>query len=508
MSIYSRQSRTSESWLDAENLLQATMQVLLARKWLILGTTILTFALTAVGTWLTKPVYQSSASLLVKKERFDAALTPEQIIATGQPDRHLTEEEINSEVEILNSPSLHEEVVKRLGMEKEFAGRSRNSVLAKLTKDSPDEKLGAIAQAVAVLQKNLTVEPGKKSNIIKINYKANDRLQAAQVVETLYTVYQERHIRLRQSTGAKDFFAEQAATTRTKLEEKEEALKRLSALPNTHLLNQHIEAQMRQLNEFEVTWQNTRTAIAESEARINSLSQQLAQEPERLQTEERIARRTAPDAIRSQLFTLELRRSELLSKYKPNHRLIRDLDKDLEKARRMVEQVEKAPAESMVTSTLNPLRQRLIDTLTTERSNLASLQEKERALAATVRQTAAKTRELGLRGYEQRKLDREREMADQAYQLYAKKGEESRVSSALDKEGIINIQVAEAARVPYQATSPNVLLNLIVGLIGGLILGLAATFTVEYFYPTTKLSQPVAAMSKYNKSVSQFGSTR
>jgi polysaccharide biosynthesis transport protein len=125
-----------------------------------------------------------------------------------------------------------------------------------------------------------------------------------------------------------------------------------------------------------------------------------------------------------------------------------------------------------------------------------------------VRQTAAKTRELGLRGYEQRKLDREREMADQAYQLYAKKGEESRVSSALDKEGIINIQVAEAARVPYQATSPNVLLNLIVGLIGGLILGLAATFTVEYFYPTTKLSQPVAAMSKYNKSVSQFGSTR
>ncbi|MBS1808504.1 MAG: hypothetical protein JST84_09960 [Acidobacteria bacterium] len=506
--MYSRQNRQPETWLDSENILRSVGQVLYARKWLIFGATVLTFTLTAVGTWLTKPVYVTSASVLVKKERFDAAVTPEQIIATGQPDRHLTEEEINSEVEILNSSSLHEAVVQRLELYKEFEGRQRNSVLAKLSQESSDAKLTAIGKAVTRLQNNLTIEPGKKSNLIKITYKANDREQAVRVVNTLCELYQARHIRLRQNDGTNDFFTQQAESMRQKLDEKEDALKRLSTLPNTQLLNQQIEAQMRQRNEFDVALQNTRTSIAEIEARINSLRQQIAKEPERLQTEERIARRTAPDAIRSQLFALELRRSELLNKYKPGHRIIQDLEKDLEKARRMVEQVEKAPAESLVTSTLNPLRQRLIDTLTTEQSNLASLREKERSLTTNVQQASVKTRELGLRGYAQRKLDRERDMADQAYQLYAKKGEEGRISTALDKEGIINLKVVEPAQMPYQPVSPNVLLNLIVGLIGGLILGLAATFTLEYFYPTAKASHPIGTMGDYAQTVSRYGSVR
>jgi uncharacterized protein involved in exopolysaccharide biosynthesis len=506
--MHSRSYQSTETWLDSENLLRAVGQVLLARKWLILGTTFLTFALTAFGTYLMKPVYLTSASLLLQKERFDAAVTPEQIIATGQPDRRLSEEELNSEVEMLNSPSLLEDVVRRLELDKAFLGQKKNTVLAKLTSEPTDEKFAAVGQAVMQLQNNLTVEPGKKSNLIKITYKANDREQAARVVNTLCEVYQERAIRLRQSDGSQDFFQQQAAAMRQQLYEKEEALKRLSPLPNAQLLNQQIETQMRQLNEFEVAWQGTRTALVESEARIKSLEAQMAQEPERLQTEERIARRTAPDAIRSQLFSLEMRRSELLSKYQSNHRLIRDLDKDIAKARLMVELVEKAPAEAMVTSALNPLRQRLNDTLTTERSNLASLQEKERSLATTIQQARAKARAMGLQGYEQRKLERERELADQAYQLYAKKGEEGRISTALDKEGIINLKVVEPAQMPYRATSPNVLLNLIVGVIGGLILGLAATFTLEYFAPTARGSQPLAMRGNYAKTSSQYESVR
>jgi uncharacterized protein involved in exopolysaccharide biosynthesis len=482
---------TKQSWLDSENLLRAIGETLLARKWMILGATVLTFALTALATWLTNPVYTTSASILVKKERFDAPVTPEQMFPSGHPDTRLTEEEINSEVEILNSASLHEQVIQRLQLEKAYETRGKDSVLAALRSEAKDTKASALSLALTDFQNQLFVEPIKKTTMIRITFKANDREQAAQVVNTLCEVYQERHVKLRENAGATDFFSAQATAMRNKLQEKEAQLKRVSPLPNAQLLNQQTETQIRQLNEFEVALATTRTAIAESDARIRSLERQVSEEPERLQNEQRIAHRAAPDAIRSQLFALELRRTELLSKYKPTHRLIRDLDKDLDKARRMVEQVEKAPAESSSTSTLNPLRQRLMDTLTTERSALAALQEKERALASTVAQTSAKVRDLGARGYDQRRLDRERDLADQAYQLYAKKGEESRVSTALDKQGIINVKVAEPARVPFKATSPNILLNLIMGLIGGLILGLALTFTLEYFQPTIRPAKPI-----------------
>lgn len=488
---------TKQSWLDSEDLLRSIGYALWARKWVLIGATLLTFALTAMVTLAMKPVYTSSASILVKKERFDAPVTPEQMFPSGHPDTRLTEEEINSEVEILNSASLHEEVIQRLQLERAYESGSSGSVLAALRKDAPDNKMSALALALADFEENLYVEAIKKTNMIRVTYKANEREQAAQVVNTLCQVYQDRHVKLRENAGATSFFSQQATAMRNKLQEKEAQLKRVSPLPNSQLLNQQTETQMRQLNEFEVALTTTHTAIAESEARVNLLERQLADEPERLQSELRIAHRSAPDAIRSQLFALELKRTELLSKYKPNHRLIRDLDKDLEKARRMVEQVEKAPAESTTSSTLNPLRQRLLDTLTTERSTLASLREKERALTGVVEQAAAKVRDLGSRGYEQRRLDRERELADQAYQLYAKKGEESRVSTALDQQGIINVKVAEPARVPYKATSPKVLLNLLMGLIGGLILGLALTFTLEYFRPTIRPAKPIGVIGKH-----------
>ena len=492
---------TKQSWLDSENLLRTLGLMLWARKGVIVGATVLTFVLTTVATFLMKPVFVSSASILVKKERFDAPVTPEQMFPSGHPDTRLSEEEINSEVEILNSTSLHEEVVRRLQLEKAYEGQASGSVLAALRNEPKDTKQSALAKAMTDFEERIFVEPVKKSNLIRITYKANDREQAAQIVSTLCEVYQERHVKLRENEGATDFFSSQAAAMRDKLQEKEAALRRISPLPNAQLLNQQIETQMRQLNEFEVALTTTRTAVAESEARIQTLEKQLAEEPERLQSEQRLAHRSAPDAIRSQLFALELKRTDLLSKYKPNHRLIRDLDKDLDKARRMVEQVEKAPAESTTTSTLNPLRQRLLDTLTTERSSLAALQEKERSLTTTVAAASAKVRDLGVRGYDQRRVDRERELADQAYQLYAKKGEESRVSTALDKQGIINVKVAEPARVPFKATSPNIPLNLIMGVIGGLILGLATAFTLEYFWPTPRPSKPVGNIRKLTKSV-------
>ena len=171
----------------------------------------------------------------------------------------------------------------------------------------------------------------------------------------------------------------------------------------------------------------------------------------------------------------------------------------------MIEAIEKAPAESTITSALNPLRQRLNDTLTTERGALASLRQREESLTLTVGQSKTKVRELGVQGYEQRRLDRERELADQSYQLYSKKGEESRVSTALDKEGIINVRVAEPASIPYKATSPNAPLNLILGIIGGIILGLVTAFTFEYFQPTARTNKPIATINKISRLVTRVG---
>lgn len=476
----------TREWTSAEDLLRAIPEVLFARKWVILGALLLTFSATAAATFIMSPVYVASASILVKKERFDAAVTPEQVIATGQPDRHLTEEELNSEVEILSSASLHEQVIRKLHLDQPAQPGLISELIGKLSPRTDDPRLTRLANAITRFEANLNIEAGKKSNLIKITFKDNDRQRAADVVNALCQAYQERHISLRQSDSTSNFFSEQAQEMKRDLDQKEAALRSVTPLPSEQLLNQQIDTQIRQLSEFEVALQNTRAAVAESQARIAALKDQLSREPERLTGEERVSHRSAPEAVRAQLFALELKRSDMATKYRPDHRLVQDLDKEIEKARQMVAQLEKSPAESMTSTTLNPVHQRLRENLNAEQGNLDSLREKEKMLQASTSKASEKINDLGQRGYEQRRLDRERDLADHAYQLYAKKGEESRISKALDKQGIVNIQVAEPARAPFQAASPNIPLNLILGFVGGLIVGLACAATLEFIRPTVK----------------------
>ncbi len=145
--------------------------------------------------------------------------------------------------------------------------------------------------------------------------------------------YQQRHAQIHQSSGAKNFFAEQARAMQARLRAEEEALERLSPLPSVELLNQLTEDQLKQLNGFEAALQATRTALAEGEARIQSLTAQLEKEPERLLSEERVTPRVAPDAVRAQLLAPELRRAELLIRYPEHHRLVQDANCELAEAR-------------------------------------------------------------------------------------------------------------------------------------------------------------------------------
>ncbi len=479
-----KEDKPTSPWLDRSSLLPAVRAALSARKWVIVTVTLLTFTLTATATFLARPSYVTSATILLRKERIDAPVTPEQTLLAAVPERRLTEEELNSEVEILRSDSLLEEVIDRLHLEQAFEEDLWSGSLTPIGRLLRGADLSARARALLHLQTHLTIEPVKRSNIIRVSYKTTEREMAARVVNTLCEAYQRRHVQLHQSNGAKNFFAEQARAMQARLRAEEEALERLSPLPSAELLKELTADQLKQLNEFEVALQATRTALAEGEARIKSLTAQLEKEPERLLSEERVTRRVAPDAVRAQLFALELRRAELLTRYPEHHRLVQDVNRELAEARQLVAQLEASPSDTVKVMTLNSLHQSLSQSLSQERSALAALKEKERALAEAVQQRRERVRQLSQQGYQRRQLDREREIADSAYLLYARKGEEARISAALDREGIINVRIAEPARAPLRPASPNVRLNLLLGLLGGLLLSLGTIFVLEYFEPS------------------------
>ncbi len=99
--------------------------------------------------------------ILVRNARPDYLISPER--STGQIlQRDVTEERINSEIEVLRSKDVPDAVVEPSWAGRPFAQR-------------PDAESRAHEKAVLDYTRHLTVEPLRKSNVIHVAYLAGRR---------------------------------------------------------------------------------------------------------------------------------------------------------------------------------------------------------------------------------------------------------------------------------------------------------------------------------------------
>src|SRR5262245_44403153 len=94
------------------------LSVLLSRKRLLCGIFFAIVGLVMIVTFLLPPTYESTMKVLVARDRIDPQVTP----ADKNSDvmrSEFTEEEFNSEIEILQSHAVVESVVRQLGLDKQ-----------------------------------------------------------------------------------------------------------------------------------------------------------------------------------------------------------------------------------------------------------------------------------------------------------------------------------------------------------------------------------------------------
>lgn len=100
---------------------------------------------------------------------------------------------------------------------------------------------------------------------------------------------------------------------------------------------------------------------------------------------------------------------------------------------------------------------------------LHELETQRDALQSTVRTLDAKGREM-------RSLETSVDVLEKALAQYGEKRETSRVSNAMDERQINAIRMVEAANLAYKPVSPKPLRNLVLGVVFGLLAGLAYAF--------------------------------
>ena len=441
-------------------------------RWAALLTFVVIFGGATVGILLIRPEYSSTMKVLVKRERMDPVMTPS-ANASAQTSQDVTEEELNSEVEILKSRDLLEQVVLAAGLVKPEEGAN--------TSDPPSRL--QIARAVSDLQSDLFITPLRRTTMIQATYRSHDPIVAADVLNQLAKLYVEKHLAVHRPTGAHEFFVEQ---TRTFAGELEQAETRLADFAHTEKVISPAaerDSTLLRLAEFESASEQTRAAIAEADQRIATLDSQMTTTPSRETTS--IQTSENGDIIRSlkaKLLELELNQTDLLRKFTPEYPPAQQVKAQITQIRAALADAEATPV-STETTDQNPTFQWLRNERARVAAERSAQQARASALSRTVAEYRAKAEHLDTARAEQEQLLRNVKTAQEGYQLYQHKQEEARISDALDRTRIANVSLAEAPTVPSSPESSRRGLLLLLAAIAASAASLMAALAMHRLNP-------------------------
>ena len=441
------------------------------RRGLVIFTFLTVVAGTILVTLLLPNRYDARMKILVKNQRVDIAITPEATSGLSSPtvENDVSENQINSEIELLTSKDLLTQVVNDTGLAKTVSSLFRK----------PATEAERVEKAVNGLMKDLNITPVRKANVISVSYSSDSPQTAAAVLKRLGDLYLEKHLKLNHPAGASDFFKDKAEEYETKLKDSEKTLSSFQQQNSLVVLSQQKELTLQKTAEAKTKMLDAEAALNEATNRIARVEQQLAVMPKRIVTQSRqLPSQYSAEHLNTMIVELQNKRTQLLTKYRPDDRLVREVDAQIKTTQEALARAEVKTSVEEATD-LNPLRQTLETELSRARLDQAGAKARLDTLSGQLKQYDASLKKLEGDTTTHDDLQRQKKEAEDNYQLYAKKREEARIADELDRQKITNVSIAEAATVPQLPSAPNRPVNLMLGLVLAGFLSLGSVFSAE-----------------------------
>lgn len=438
---------------------------------------------------LLPPSYEAQSKILIERQRFDPVITSTIERQGGGADMsqlaRLDEQDIDSEIDLLTSNDVLEQVVETCG----------------LWNDSPrwrewipvphSDKSTRVAKAVQRLRKDLHVDPPNKSNVVTLSYESHDPQKAAQVLQVLSQAYLAKHMEVHRPAGSTEFFAQQVEKNRQALQDAEAKLSAFTQQQGVVSADAENKSLLDKISAFDASLHTTEAQIAATQQKIQNLQKQLQHATPRITTQVKTSS-TLLENLKNTLYTLELKRSDLLTKYQPTYRLVQDVDKEIADTKAAIADAEKNLTAEQTTDQ-DPVYAWLKSQMAQSTAELTALRASERDTQRTLTEYRARAVQLEGLGNQQADLQRAEKSAEDTYMESLRKQSEARLSEALDRSRITNAKVAEAASVPVLPVMPwYVKLAMGIGL--ALFVGLASAFLADYWDPSFRTPLEVESM--------------
>ncbi len=455
--------------------------ILFRHRWLLLLSFVGIFAVATVASLYWGDRYQAKMMILVENnERLSPAIDAQPNNQAVVDRNGVSVEQLNSEIALLRSQGLLRQVVLKCGLQAKPGIVER--FLVRYTHPTANERT---AEAVRELAKKLQIQVLRMSDMIEVSYRSSNPRQAALVLKTLGNLYLKKHADVRRPRGVVTFFEQQTQSFRQRLAADEANMVAFTKNNGVVSAQTQLDASLQKLSQFQAMQQENKASLDATVHRIYALQSELGQISPRLTTQVK----TSDNAqllqrLQSTLLSLENQRTKLLANYQPTYRPVREVERQIKQTKAAIRAAQKAPWKA-VTTDQDPDYQMAQEELTKARATLAADEARARALDQSTHSYLEQADWLKQEGVAQQNLVRTFKADEDNYLLYLRKGEEARISEALDARRILNVAIAEHPSVPSLPEHSGLWDVVLSAFIAGLgSLGLA--FVSDAFDPTVR----------------------
>jgi len=421
--------------------------------------------------------YEAQMEILVNRDRMDPVVTTEQFSQTSPAAPPLTEEEINSEVELLQSQDLLKEVV----LANKLQDIEKKSIWAKLMPKQDDATY--VSEAVKHLTKKLKVETVKKTNMIEVTYQSSNPQIAYGVLNALASGYLEKHVTVHRPVGSYDFFAKETDKYQKALQDSEIRLANFGREEGMAAPDVVRTDMAEQVATSVGGLHQAQQIISADEQKIRDEEAQLKVTPARSATVEvSNAADVLLQQLKANLLAAQLKRTQLAMKYDSSYPLVQEADQEIAETQTAIAEAQKTQYLNQSTDR-DPTYEYLREDLAKTKADLASQKATAVAVGRSIDSMKAQLVDLDQKAVKQSDLIRETKANEANYLLYLSKREQEKTSDALDQKRIANVAIAVPPSVPV-LPAYSAMLVLLIGLLLALFVSVGAAFVAEYLDPS------------------------
>jgi uncharacterized protein involved in exopolysaccharide biosynthesis/Mrp family chromosome partitioning ATPase len=420
------------------------------------------------------PTYSASTTVIYEE--------PHSVIGTTGTGEFYTKESLLNQIQEIQSRSVALEVMDAL---------PRQVLKTIPLPEELEEGFDLRKYYAAIIKDNITATPVAESDVIQVDVKANDAYSAMTIANTVADVLAERNLRLRREevSGVRAHIEEQLKLYRQKLDNAETQLRRFKERNQVTSLNKEVEEVLQRATHVDKLYAEAKTDRDKIENNLKSINDRISASQQNLVPSIADISTQVVQQLQAQLTARRNQyiRLQLQGVPETNSKMVQ-LRSEMDQLRDDLAEEARKIAEAQ--NVIDPLSQMasLYERKINLELELETVQAQEQSLVGEIERYEGNLRQLPGKEYELARLTRERDLASDIYVMLSNRWEEARINEA---EKVGNLRIIDRAELPKHPVSPRKRLNLAIGFIFGLTMGLGLAFFLESLDTSIKTPEEV-----------------